>query len=96
DHSAAIAPLTPLAGAPLPTSGEIALSVNGEVRQRGDIQDMVWGCREIIQTLSTHYTLAPGDLIYTGTPAGVGPVVPGDQLEASVTGLTPLAIAISD
>ncbi|MEM7707404.1 MAG: fumarylacetoacetate hydrolase family protein [Pseudomonadota bacterium] len=96
DHSAAIAPLTPLDGAPLPTSGEIVLSVNGEVRQRGDIQDMVWGCLEIIQTLSTHYTLAPGDLIYTGTPAGVGPLIPGDQLEASVTGLAPLAIAVSD
>ncbi len=96
DHSAAIAPLTPLGGEPLPTSGEISLSVNGEVRQQGDLRDMVWGCVEVIQTLSKHYRLAPGDLIYTGTPAGVGPVVRGDRVSANIAELSELSVTIGE
>ncbi len=96
DHSAAIAPLTPLDAEGLPTAGAISLSVNGAERQRGDIADMVWGLAEVIATLSTHYTLAPGDLIYTGTPAGVGPVVVGDQVTAEIAQLSPLEIRVVD
>lgn len=67
-------------------SGEIVLRVNGEVRQRADLSDMIWSIPELIADLSTYYHLQPGDLIYTGTPEGVGPVQPGDRLEGSVEG----------
>ncbi|WP_204320198.1 fumarylacetoacetate hydrolase family protein, partial [Klebsiella oxytoca] len=69
------------------TAGAISLSVNGQPRQSGDIGQMIWNVAEIVANLSRHYALAPGDLIFTGTPAGVGPVVPGDRLEGSVAGL---------
>lgn len=95
DHSAAIGELMPIGSEGLPTGGAIALSVNGEERQRGDIADMVWGCAEVIATLSTHYTLAPGDLIYTGTPAGVGAVVSGDEVVAQIERLGPLKITVT-
>lgn len=74
--------------------GEILLSVNGVVRQRADIADLIWPVADVIAFLSRLYTLHPGDLIYTGTPAGVGPVVPGDVINASIAGLTPLTITI--
>lgn len=77
-----------------PRSGRIWLSVNGEMRQEGDLQDMIWGVREAIADLSTLYTLAPGDLLFTGTPAGVGPVVPGDKLEGGVDGVAEIAVDI--
>ena len=59
--------------------GRIALSVNDAPRQQGDLSDMIWGVAEIIATLSTYVALAPGDLIFTGTPSGVGPLIPGDR-----------------
>ncbi|MEM9532380.1 MAG: fumarylacetoacetate hydrolase family protein [Pseudomonadota bacterium] len=96
DHSAPITAITPLNGAALPEQGRISLSVNDEVRQRGDLSEMIWNCAEVISILSTHYALAPGDLIYTGTPSGVGPVLPGDQLTAVVEGLPDLAISIGE
>ena len=74
--------------------GEITLSVNGMQRQRGDIEAMIWNVPEIIVQLSRQVTLSAGDLIFTGTPAGVGPVVPGDRLEARVEGLPPLTATI--
>jgi fumarylpyruvate hydrolase len=61
--------------------------VNGEVRQTGDLAQMIWNVPEIIANLSTQYALAAGDLIFTGTPAGVGAVEPGDRLEGAVEGL---------
>ena len=67
-------------------SGEIVLRVNGELRQRADLSDMIWSIPELIADLSTYYHLQPGDLIYTGTPEGVGPVQPGDRLDGSVQG----------
>jgi fumarylpyruvate hydrolase len=86
------APLGALAyGLPL-AAGAIALSVNGEQRQAGDLAQMIWNVAEIIATLSTFVTLAGGDLIFTGTPAGVGPVRPGDRLCATLAGVTPLEI----
>ncbi|RYD64781.1 MAG: FAA hydrolase family protein [Sphingomonadales bacterium] len=73
-------------GAP-PAKGPIGLSLDGAVRQAGDLADMIWSVPEIIAMLSTYVTLAPGDLIFTGTPAGVGPVLPGQAIVASVCGV---------
>ncbi len=66
----------------------------GETRQQADLGDMTWNAAEIIAQLSRHYRLAPGDLIYTGTPAGVGAIAVGDRLEGKVADLPPLRIAI--
>ena len=76
-------------------SGAISLSVNGVERQRGDLGQMIWNVPEIISNLSRSYRLQAGDLIMTGTPAGVGPIVPGDKLVVSVEGLAPLAFSIA-
>jgi fumarylpyruvate hydrolase len=65
-------------------SGDISLSVNKEVRQSGDISDLIWNVPELIADLSKYYHLQPGDLLYTGTPAGVGPVEPGDVIAGSI------------
>jgi len=70
--------------------GEISIKVNGEIRQQGDIRDLIWSVPEIITELSTLFELQPGDLIYTGTPAGVGPVVAGDVMEGYIEGLDTL------
>ena len=89
DDSAPVGPLT--RGVP-PTGGAIALTVNGEIRQSGDLDMMIWSVPEIIAALSTYVRLAPGDLIYTGTPAGVGPIQRGDKVRATVAGAEPLEI----
>jgi fumarylpyruvate hydrolase len=73
----------------------ITLSVNGVERQRGDTGQMIWSVAEVIAQLSKQVTLAAGDLIYTGTPSGVGPVVPGDLITAHIDGLPPLTITIT-
>ncbi|CEJ10264.1 fumarylacetoacetate hydrolase family protein [Phreatobacter sp. AB_2022a] len=96
DRSAPCGPIHPAAAVGHIGAGTIALSVNGVVRQTGDIGQMIWNVAEIVANLSRHYALAPGDLVFTGTPAGVGPVVPGDRLEATVAGLAPLVITIAE
>jgi fumarylpyruvate hydrolase len=73
----------------------ISLSVNGIERQRGDTGQMIWSVPEVIAQLSKQVTLVAGDLIYTGTPSGVGPVVPGDLINAHIDGLPPLTITIT-
>jgi fumarylpyruvate hydrolase len=73
----------------------ITLSVNGVEKQRGDIGQMIWSVPEIVAELSKQMTLFPGDLIYTGTPAGVGPVLPGDLIAAYIDGLPSLTITIT-
>jgi len=75
-------------------SGAITLRVNGAQRQQGDIAQMIWNVPEILAQLSRQVTLGTGDLIFTGTPAGVGAVVPGDRIEASIEGLPTLAVII--
>jgi fumarylpyruvate hydrolase len=70
-----------------PQRGTISLNVNDEPRQLGDLADRLFSVPEIIAALSRLYTLAPGDLIFTGTPAGVGPLVPGDTFEATIDGI---------
>lgn len=74
--------------------GEIALQINGETRQSGRLSDMIWSVEELIATLSGLYVLEPGDVIFTGTPSGVGPIVPGDRLVATISGLAPLEIGV--
>jgi len=73
----------------------IALSVNGVERQRGNIGQMIWNVPEVIAQLSRQVTLAAGDLIYTGTPSGVSPVVPGDLITAHIDGLPSLTVTIT-
>ena len=70
------------------TAGAIELEVNGQIRQKADIAQLIWSIPEIIEDLSRYYHLQPGDLIYTGTPEGVGPVHPGDVLRGRVEGIT--------
>ena len=94
DHSAPMGPLTPMQAVPSLEKGHIRLEVNGETRQQGDLSDLIWSVREHVSILSRAFALAPGDLIMTGTPAGVGPVVPGDVLTGGVDGLQDIRITI--
>jgi fumarylpyruvate hydrolase len=96
DQSAPIGLLHRTRGSALPTSGPLSLTVNGDVRQEGDLSQMIWSCAEIVGQLSRQYRLEPGDLIYTGTPAGVGPLKVGDVVVGRVADLTPLTVTIVD
>lgn len=95
DFSAPCGTIAPARGARHFDGCAITLSVNGTERQRGDIGQMIWSVPEIVMQLSQQMTLEPGDLIYTGTPAGVGPVVPGDLIAAYIDGLPSLTITIA-
>lgn len=95
DYSAPVSPIHPAATVGHIDQGRICLHVNGELRQDADISQMLWKNREIIAELSKLYLLQPGDLVFTGTPAGVGAVVPGDKLVAAIDGLGELAIEIT-
>ncbi|MET0277127.1 MAG: fumarylacetoacetate hydrolase family protein, partial [Pseudorhodoplanes sp.] len=77
------------------TSGTLTLSVNGAERQRGELSQMIWNVPEIVAQLSRQVTLGIGDLIFTGTPAGVGAVMPGDRIVVTIDGLEPLSISIA-
>jgi fumarylpyruvate hydrolase len=94
DASAPCGAISPVGDVPHITQGLITLSVNGEERQRGAIKQMIWSVPEVIAQLSKQVMLGAGDLIYTGTPAGVGAVVPGDRIVAHIDGLPSLAITI--
>jgi len=87
DHSAPCSAVVPAKKIGHPAKGRIFLKVNGEVRQDGDLSQLIWNIPDTIAYLSTLFTLAPGDLIYSGTPAGVGPVKKGDVLEGTVEGV---------
>ena len=90
-----MAPITPAARAGHPRAGQIVLEVNSEQRQKGDLAAMIWSVDEIVATLSGFDRLLPGDLIFTGTPAGVGPVRGGDHLRGAIEGLAPLEVRIT-
>ena len=75
-------------------NGAIALEVNGATKQSSNVDKLIWNIREIIADLSTYYHLQPGDLIYTGTPEGVGAVVPGDQITGRVEGVAEIALTV--
>ena len=92
DQSAPCGPLT-LGALPDPAA-PIRLSVNGEPRQSGRLDDMIWAPDEILAKARTLWDVRPGDLIFTGTPEGVGPLQPGDRVEASIGGLEPLTFTL--
>ncbi|WP_281826486.1 fumarylacetoacetate hydrolase family protein [Jannaschia rubra] len=94
EGSAILAPLTQAADFGLPGDRRIHLSVNGAVRQDARLSDMIHDVPAIVADLSRFYHLAPGDLILTGTPAGVGPVIPGDVLTGGIEGLTDVRLVI--
>ena len=94
DQSAVCGPLATVGQVGHPTSGAIWLKINGEFRQRGDLAQMGWQVAEIIANLSAFVRLEAGDLIYSGTPAGVGPLLRGDALEGGVDGLPGLRARI--
>jgi len=95
DHSAPCGPLHPASRIGHPGTGSLTLFVNGTERQRGDLKEMIWSVPEIVSQLSRQVMLQPGDLVFTGTPAGVGALVPGDTIEAHVDGLVPLTVTIA-
>ncbi len=94
DHSAPCSEIVSAETIGHPDAGAVWLKVNGELRQAGDLNQMIWKVPEIIATLSGLFTLAPGDLIYSGTPAGVGATVRGDTLHGGVTGVGELEISV--
>jgi fumarylpyruvate hydrolase len=94
EQSAPIGPLWPVARAGELNAGAITLAVNGTVRQRSDLRDLIWNVNEIVEHLSAAWTLQPGDLVFTGTPAGVGAVARGDVMQAAIAGLGSLAVAV--
>ncbi|SFE12682.1 fumarylpyruvate hydrolase [Sulfitobacter brevis] len=94
DASAPIGPIKPIADVPSVETGRIWLAVNGEVRQDADLADLIWSVREHVSTLSKSMTLEPGDIVMTGTPAGVGSVVAGDVITGGVDGIGELEVKI--
>ena len=94
DQSAPVSAIRPAAEMGHPAQGAIWLDVNGETRQRANLSEMIWSVPEIVAELSTFFELRPGDLIFTGTPEGVGAVQPGDSLVGGIDGLETLRITI--
>ncbi len=94
DHSAPIGTIKPVASFGHPGRAGIRLSVNGVERQKGNLADLIWSVPETIATLSQLVTLAAGDLIYTGTPEGVGPLTRGDRVTGEIEGVGTVAISI--
>lgn len=94
DRSAVIAPLVPMSRVAALDAGRIWLAVNGKTRQEADLSHMIWSVREIIAILSQSMRLEPGDLVMTGTPAGVGAVVPGDVITGGIDGLAEIRTPI--
>lgn len=95
DESAPISPIVPAAEAGDLANAEIWLKVNGRDRQRSNVSRLIWNIGEIIEHVSSAWELAPGDLIFTGTPEGVAAVVPGDTLEGGVAGVGTLSVKIA-
>lgn len=94
DNSGPIAPIQPASAIGHPAEGMLTLAVNGTVKQEGDISDMIWPVPDVIAFLSTLVELAPGDLIFTGTPSGVGPIVKGDKVEIACAGVTSFSFTL--
>jgi len=94
ERSAPVGPIHPVSETGLLNEGVIALKVNGETRQEGDLNQMIWKVPEMISYLSEYFELAAGDVILSGTPSGVGPVVKGDSIEISAAGLGSLTVSV--
>jgi fumarylpyruvate hydrolase len=95
EQSAPIGTLVPFAQTGELLQGAITLAVNGQLKQQGDLRDLIWSVNETIEQLSAAWTLQPGDLIFTGTPAGVGAVVRGDVMEGAIAGLGTLKVLVA-
>lgn len=95
ENSAPCGPLHPVSAAGHPEQGAIWLKVNGEIRQDGNLNQMIWKVPEMISYLSRLFTLQPGDLIFAGTPAGVGAIVKGDKMVAHVEGVDEVTFKVS-
>lgn len=93
EQSSVCSEIVPMQGVVV-ESGAIALEVNGQTKQSSDVDKLIWNVRELIADLSLFYHLQPGDLIYTGTPEGVGPVVAGDRISGHVEGVAEVALTI--
>lgn len=93
EHSSVVSEIVPMPGVVL-EKGELTLSVNGKSRQKSDVSRLIWGIRELIADLSKFYHLRPGDLIFTGTPEGVGAVLPGDRLEGLIEGVGAISLNV--
>ncbi len=93
EQSSICGEVVPMAGVII-DQGAIELCVNGEVKQSSNVDKLIWNIREVIADLSQHYHLQPGDLIYTGTPEGVGPVVAGDHITGYVAGVGDIALTV--
>lgn len=94
DHSAPIGTIIPVEAIGHPERGAVTLAVNGVEKQRGDLSDLIWSVPEMVSYLSKLFALQPGDLIYSGTPEGVGPVVKGDRMECRIEGLGELIVKV--
>lgn len=95
DASAPVGPLLPVASTGHPQQGRIWLEVNGQLKQEGDLNEMIWPVADIIASLSRLVTLAPGDLIFTGTPSGVGALEPGDRVRGGVDGVSTFELTVA-
>ena len=94
DHSAPLGPIQPVAAVGHFTKGAIWLKVNGQVKQSADLSQMIWSVAEQISRLSEAFELAPGDIIYSGTPENVGPVVKGDVMEGHIDALPNISVKV--
>jgi len=94
DHSAPISAIRPVGEIGHPDAGRIWLAVNGEIRQDSDLNLQIWNVQEGISHLSKLYEVMPGDLIYTGTPDGVGPIKPGDVMSGGIDGIGEIEITV--
>ncbi len=94
EQSSPLGLLHPASDVGHPESGSIRLTVNAEVKQDADLNELIWDVPDVIAFVSRFYRLEPGDLIYTGTPAGVGPVVTGDVITVSIAGLSDCSITV--
>lgn len=94
DHAAPCSSVVPAANIGHPTSGRIWLAVNGDVRQDGDLEQQIWPVADAIAHLTTLFKLQPGDLIMTGTPAGVGPLVVGDKVTGGIDGIANISVNV--
>ena len=95
DFSAPVGPLRTLAQAGEVNAGAISLEVDGQVRQNSDVRNLIWSVGEVIANLSTLFTLQPGDLIFTGTPEGVGAVERGQTMTVRIAGFAPLVVRVA-
>lgn len=94
DQSAPISSIHKAGDIGHPAAGRIWLSVNGDTRQDADLNELIWNVQESVAELSTLFVLAPGDLLYTGTPAGVGPLRPGDEVTGGIEGIDEITITM--